>query len=63
MRGIVGLRGNRRWVGASPQLGHVVQIFEELLLEDMMMPYKSKKVMALLRPNGFRRWILIDRVS
>ena len=39
-------RGSRRRAGACLQLGHVVQVFEELLCEDMVMPFKSKKVMA-----------------
>ena len=59
MGGMLGPRGSRRRVGANLQLGHVVLVFEDHLHEDMMMPCKSKKIMALLRPCGFRR--VIDR--
>ena len=49
-------RGSRRRAGASLQLGHVVHVFEEHLYKDMVMPCKSKKIMALLRPYDLRRW-------
>ena len=63
MRGVVSPRGSRRRVGASLQLGHVAKVFEEHLHKDMMMPSKTKKIMALLRPCGFRRWVLIERLG
>ena len=52
MIGMVSPRGYRRRVGGGFQLGHVVNVFEEHLHEDMAMPCKSKKIMALLRPCG-----------
>ena len=63
MRGMLSTRGSRRRVGAGLQLGHVVQVFEENLHEDMVMPCKPKKIMALLRPYDLRRWILIGRLG
>ena len=54
MRGMVSFRGSRRRVDAGLQLSHVVQVFEEHLHGDMMMLWKSKNIMALLRPCGFR---------
>ena len=62
-RGMVGPRGSRRRVGASLQLGHVVQVFEEHLHEDMIMPCKSKMIKPLLRPYDLRRWVVIGRLG